>query len=102
MVEQAPKQLYRGVTCFYCHQPIPISPTAAHRERKLRLAGMNPTGELGSCVFTLRCRACEREGLYAESNFKDFEGTPRVRGRRYQAPSLLPQRVHEFPRPANS
>jgi hypothetical protein len=102
MTHEEAKQLYRGVLCFYCHQPIPISATAAHREKKLRLTEMNPTRELGSCVFTLRCRACEREGVYAGANFKDFEGTPRVRTRRPRPSSPLPGPQHGFPRSANS
>jgi hypothetical protein len=102
MTHEAPKQVYRGVLCFYCHQPIPISAAAAHRENKLRPGEMSTAHELGSCAFALRCRACEREGLYAESNFKDFEGTPRVRTRRPQPSSPLTGPHAGFTRPARS
>jgi len=73
------QQRYRGVLCLHCRQPIPLSPTVIRRIAELKGQEPNPFRELGSHAFNLRCRACEREGTYAEPNFIDCEGTPRAR-----------------------
>jgi len=73
------QQRYCGVLCLHCRQPIPLSPRVMRRVAELRGLEPNPHRELGSHAFTLRCRACEREGMYAEPDFIDCEGTPRAR-----------------------
>jgi hypothetical protein len=76
------QQRYCGVLCLHCRQPIPLSPRVMRRVAELRGSEPNPLRELGSHAFTLRCRACEREGMYAEPDLIDCEGTPRPRNYR--------------------
>jgi hypothetical protein len=65
------KQHYRGVLCIRCNQPIALPAIIKSREP-------SPAEELHSRVFTLRCRACYKEGLYAESDSIECEGVPRA------------------------
>jgi len=57
---------YRGVSCSRCLQPIPVSILVGRLEGNLH-------------AFTLRCRACEGEGIYTIGHLQDFEGEPRRR-----------------------
>jgi len=85
------QQHYRGVLCVHCRQPIPLSPTVIRRVAELRGHEPNAYQELGSHAFTLRCRACEREALYAEPSFIDCEGTPRARSSRLRPNPPVPR-----------
>jgi hypothetical protein len=78
MIQEA-KQYYRGVLCLHCRQPIPLPAAVARREADRKATPAVPEGDISPRVFTLRCRACQGEGLYTEAKFIDCEGTPRVR-----------------------
>lgn len=67
---------YRGVLCWHCQRPIPLSARIASVEAKLRRGDLTHAEELGPRAFALRCRSCHREGLYFGSQFIDCEGTP--------------------------
>jgi hypothetical protein len=68
MSEDVPKQSYRGVLCMSCRQPIPLPAIV------LTLGVLG-----GERVFTLRCRACNRERPYRSVDIIEFEGVPRSR-----------------------
>jgi hypothetical protein len=86
MTQEAIKQSYRGVLCLSCRQPIPLpgivlSMESSRKNQESGLGNMNHDR-----VFSLRCRACEREKPYRSSDIVDFEGTPtsrRPRSRQY-------------------
>jgi hypothetical protein len=72
----AEAQKYRGVACVSCRQPIPLPSKAAQRDAKFR---EQESPDAVVPMFTLRCNACEREGLYAPLEVIDFEGVPKGR-----------------------
>lgn len=78
MIQEA-KQTYRGVLCVHCRLPIPVPAKVARQESKAANDESSKGEDLGPRVFTLRCRVCEGEGMYAEAKFLDVEGTPRAR-----------------------
>ena len=65
---EAVRQSYRGVRCLSCRQPIPLPAILSHSAH-----------EHPGRVFSLRCRACEREKPYRASEITEFEGAPRTR-----------------------
>jgi hypothetical protein len=69
------KEYYRGVLCLCCRQPIPLPAIITRME----ITSASSAGEEGDRVFTLRCRACEREMPYRASNVVEIKGTPRSR-----------------------
>jgi hypothetical protein len=48
----------------------------------MEVAPAEEQGEAGDRVFSLRCRACEREMPYRASEIIEIAGTPRPRGSR--------------------
>ena len=76
---QATKESYRGVVCGTCRQPIPLPALLQDRD-------FSDDSESAPRVFSLRCRACEKEKPYSASNVVEFEGTPRGRNRSHVAP----------------
>jgi hypothetical protein len=79
MNQEIVKQSYRGVLCKSCRQPIPLPGILVKME--LAIQGKEPSSahEHHSRVFSLRCRACEREKPYRATEVADFQGTPRAR-----------------------
>ena len=74
------KQKYRGVLCRHCRQAIPLSPSAELRESEFEDQAPSGADEFTVRAFTLRCRACDGEGLYTPVDVIDCDGTPRMRG----------------------
>jgi hypothetical protein len=54
---------YRGVACSRCWQPIPVSTVVGKLDGQLH-------------TFALRCKACEKEGIYAVADIQYFNGEP--------------------------
>jgi hypothetical protein len=79
MIAEA-KQQYRGVLCVHCRQPIPLSPSAARKDKEIEEQKASSLDELVVRSFPLRCRACHRESLYAVADAINCEGTPKTRG----------------------
>jgi hypothetical protein len=79
MNQHAVQQSYRGVRCMSCRQPIPLPSFLIDTDSRIR---SKQADELSTRVFSLRCRACEREKPYRTSDIVDFEGEPRIRSRR--------------------
>jgi hypothetical protein len=79
MNQEAVQQSYRGVRCMSCRQPIPLPNILIEMDSRLRGLSSERADEHCARVFSLRCRACEREKPYRASDIEDFEGEPRVR-----------------------
>jgi hypothetical protein len=75
------KQTYRGVLCFHCRQPIPLSASGVRREKDITNQEASDLDDFAPRHFTLRCRACHKEGFYTPTEVIDCEGAPRDRGR---------------------
>ena len=73
------RQSYRGVRCMSCRQPIPLPAILVEIDSRLRGLSSERADEHSARVFSLRCRACEREKPYRTSDILDFEGEPRPR-----------------------
>jgi hypothetical protein len=73
------KQKYRGVLCRHCRQAIPLSPSAERKETELEGVALTELDEFMVRSFTLRCRACDGEGVYTPVDVIDCDGTPRMR-----------------------
>ena len=65
-----------------CRQPIPLPSFLIETDSRLRGLSAEQADEHSTRVFSLRCRACEREKPYRTSDILDFEGEPRIRGHR--------------------
>ena len=70
MIEEPAKQ-YAAVICRSCRQPIALP------SRVATACADNTREEMA--VFTLRCRACDRERPYRRSDVHTFDGAPRPR-----------------------
>lgn len=82
MNQEAVQQSYRGVRCMSCRQPIPLPGILIEMDFRLRGLSTEHADEHCARVFSLRCRACEREKPYRASDIMDFDGEPRVRASR--------------------
>jgi hypothetical protein len=82
---EAIQQSYRGVRCLSCRQPIPLPAILIKMDSTLRSKAPDSAHEHPTRVFSLRCRACEREKPYRASDITDFEGAPRARVSRSHA-----------------
>jgi hypothetical protein len=60
-----------GVACFHCGRPIRVSTSLAARKARFDHLTSNAQ-EWRSKVFSLRCRNCVHEALYALSQIRDF------------------------------
>ncbi len=79
MNQELMKPSYRGVLCQCCRQPIPLPTIVLDIEssRDQSESGLRP--DQGSRVFSLRCRACDKEMPYGMANVVDIEGSPKLR-----------------------
>jgi hypothetical protein len=85
MSQHVAEQSYRGVRCMSCRQPIPLPAFLIETDSRLRGLSAQRADEHSTRVFSLRCRACEREKPYRTCDIQDFEGTPRLRAHRSHA-----------------
>jgi len=64
---------FRGVLCRHCGKPVRVPGIVLRKDRETR--GHHDANDsqyhLISRVFVLRCRSCEREGIYAISQILD-------------------------------
>jgi hypothetical protein len=79
MNQEATLQSYRGVRCLSCRQPIPLPAILLKMDSTLNHKEEGADHEHPTRVFSLRCRACEREKPYRAADILDFEGAPRTR-----------------------
>ncbi len=76
---------YRGVRCLSCRQAIPLPAILNKMDATLRSKEPGLVHDHPTRVFSLRCRACEREKPYRASDIMDFDGAPRTRVSRSHA-----------------
>ena len=89
MTSEVSKQSYRGVLCMSCRQPIPLPAILVSLEP---LPDKDETGSAADHrerVFSLRCRACNREKPYRSSDVIDLEGIPRSRASYFHQPPAV-------------
>jgi len=78
MNQQLEKQVYAGVVCRCCRQAIPLPSIVLNMAAEIDAdPSLRDTAQ--SRVFSLRCRACDKEMPYRVDEIVDFEGTPRPR-----------------------
>jgi hypothetical protein len=94
-------QSYRGVLCKSCRQPIPLPAILVNMEAAVGIKEPGSTHEYHSRVFSLRCRACEREKPYRASEVADFQGVPRTRVSRARLAHALGHKSHSHSRASN-
>ena len=86
MVHEIDKQKYRGVLCMSCRQPIPVPEIVLRLELHSDARASDLADEIRGHVFSLRCRACDREKPYRSADIVEFEGAPRRRGMQLRNP----------------
>ena len=79
MILDVKKNRYLGVLCFRCKERIPVPKRTAVVYEGLKRGETSDGKQEGSYSFTLRCKACDEESVYAVEEIGEFEGTPRVR-----------------------
>lgn len=84
MAAVAKSAQFRGVLCRHCGKPIRIPGIVLRKDSEYR--GQHDASDtqfhLISRVFVLRCRACEREAIYAINQIVDcaFTSAPKESG----------------------
>jgi len=68
--------LYQGIRCFYCGKPVHLPEKIIRRANSIRHQESNPTENLLSRVFLLRCRSCVREAVYTIDQVVNCSETP--------------------------
>jgi len=79
---------FRGVLCRHCGKPVRVPGIVLRKDSERH--GHQDTGDsqfqLISRVFVLRCRSCEREGIYAMEQILDCTAAqPAAQGSRKEA-----------------
>lgn len=79
MIQEVTQVHYLGVLCSRCCARIPVPKKAAVLYEEVSHGEMSESQDVKSRAFTLRCKACDEEGVYATEAMREFEGPPRVR-----------------------
>jgi len=95
------KQQYRGVFCFSCRQPIPLPSIVLQIESAGQNLDTGYAGQPQRRVFSLRCRACDKEMPYRSVDIVEIEGIPKRRLTR-AAKDVASLRNVDFSRAANA
>jgi rRNA maturation protein Nop10 len=61
----------RGVQCHHCGKKVYVPTSVINREKVFHGSEAPDELRLISLVFTLRCRSCEREGIYTMNQIID-------------------------------
>jgi hypothetical protein len=80
MIQEITQLRYLGVLCSRCNARIPVPKKAAVLYEETKDGAVNESHDVKTRAFTLRCKACDEEGVYAMEAIREFEGPPRVRG----------------------
>jgi len=79
MIQEITRSNYLGVLCSRCNERIPVPKKTALLYEELKHSEVSDSQDVKSRAFTLRCKACDEEGVYAVKEIQEFEGPPRVR-----------------------
>ncbi len=79
MIQEISQIHYLGVVCSRCCARIPVPKKAAALYEEVKHGEMSEGQDVKSRAFTLRCKACDEEGVYAMEAIREFEGPPRAR-----------------------
>jgi L-lactate utilization protein LutB len=79
MIQEITRSNYLGVLCSRCNERIPVPRKTAELHEELKHSEVSENQDAKSRAFTLRCKACNEEGVYAVNEIQEFEGLPRVR-----------------------
>jgi hypothetical protein len=79
MIQELTRAHYLGVLCSRCNARIPVPKKAAVLYEEVQHGEVSEAQDVTSRAFTLRCKACNEEGVYAMEAIQEFEGPPRVR-----------------------
>lgn len=71
---------YRAVICSYCNEPIAVSSKVVALQGEVGDGNTNVPH-----TFTVRCKMCEYERVYAIHDVRSFEGEPRRRSPKKRA-----------------
>jgi len=79
MIQEMTRAHYLGVLCSRCNERISVPRKTAELYEELKQGEVSDSQDTKSRAFTLRCKACNEEGVYAVNEIQEFEGPPRVR-----------------------
>lgn len=79
MIQEVTQSQYPGVPCSRCKEPIPVPKRVAALYGQLKHADLADEHDPKSRAFTLRCRACNEESVYAVDEIREFDSPPRAR-----------------------
>ena len=85
MIQEMAQPQYLGVLCSRCKEPIAVPKRAAVLFEELKQAKVTDGQDAKTRAMTLRCKACDGEGVYEITQIQEFEGAPRTRARRRAA-----------------
>jgi len=73
---------FRGVLCRHCGKPVRVPGIVLRKDSESQGHSNNEVGDshfqLISRVFVLRCRSCQKEGIYAMNQITDCTAAPPV------------------------
>ena len=79
MIQEITQVHYLGVLCSRCNARIPAPKRVAALYEEVMHGEVNEGEDVNTRAFTLRCKACDEEGVYGMEAIREFEGPPRVR-----------------------
>jgi hypothetical protein len=79
MIQEITRAHYLGVLCSRCEERIAAPMKAAALYEELKHGKTSESQDSISRAFTIRCKACNEEGVYAMGAIREFEGLPRGR-----------------------
>jgi hypothetical protein len=79
MIQEMVQPQYLGVLCSRCKEPIAVPKRVAVLFEELKQGKITDGQEVQARAMTLRCKACDGEGVYGIREIREFEGSPRTR-----------------------
>jgi len=79
MNQEPQPQHYSAVLCRSCRQPIPLPAIVVGMASRRQHHNDSGSQDSPGCVFTLRCRTCDKEKPYRVTDIVELEGAPKPR-----------------------